>query len=77
VNERQEIALERLERALARCAEVGIAICGMDSTLYAYPAKEFDRLHDDGMSSYDVQRALEADSETIIDGGAYRDSGGW
>lgn len=86
----QERAVASLERALARCAKAGVAICGMDGDLIAYRADDFDRLRDEqptgvnargtSFSAYDVQSFLNNVAHTarpINDHGTYRDSGGW
>ena len=75
--DRQMKAILALERALARAQKAGVAICGMDDTLLAYPAEDFDDCEAALGDSYKAQQALEDVAWNIEHHGAYRDSGGW
>ena len=68
MSEDQEKALKSLERALKRCAKMGISLRGMDDCLYA-------SFGDDPGDAYSQRES--GDMHEIKDHGTYIDSGGW
>lgn len=81
---KQQAAIDQLEAALAAARRAGIAICGMETTLLAYKARELDeaeraaRMRGEGLYEAQHELANERDRCHSLDHhGAYRDSGGW
>jgi hypothetical protein len=86
----QTLALAQLERAFAAAKKAGIAICGMDTDLIAYPSRSLaaalriaearPNLHTSGLGGlYEAQRILcdRGRDRTVNTHKVYRDSGGW
>lgn len=76
MNDEQRKAIRSLERALKKCADAGISLMGMDSSLFAYDKTELDDAERELGCLYEAQCAC-GQGETVTDHGAYVDSGGW
>jgi hypothetical protein len=76
----QIIALNSLNRALAKCRAAHLVLCGMDDTLLAYNGYKFDELNEQLPDAYEVQLALDqggSPDAKVHAAGVYLESGGW
>ncbi len=68
----QRRALRALERALQKCADVGISLVGMDDNIFAAKDEDIDHSH-----ATNEGFLIDQEKSITIDAPCYLDSGGW